>query len=121
MINYINAQQVEDVIKAEQTCILNLVAAWCSDCTKQSENFDSFAREFAVQDVPVYQVNVQNDKNVFLSSLEQQLTEKFGGHGFPRTILIKKGKAVDTDNVEIISAAQLTALADKFKELLSLY
>jgi len=119
MIKYINAEQTQDLMRAGDTCIVNVVAAWCTDCTEQSENFDSFARGFTEQGISVYEVNVQDKKSLFLSPLHQQLTERFGGHGFPRTILIKEGKIIDADNVEVISAAQLTYLAEKFRKQLN--
>ena len=118
MINHINAQQTQDVIKSEQTCILNLVTAWCSDCTEQAKNFSAFAEDFIEQGILVYQLNVQDEKNIFLTPLHQQLTQQFGGHGFPRTILIQRGGNVDANNVEIIAKEQLSELANKFKEQL---
>lgn len=120
MIKYISVEQAQDLMQSEQTCIFNLVAAWCSDCTEQSKNFHSFARIFTEQAISVYEINVQNEKNLFLSPSHQQLTKLFGGHGFPRTVLIKKGKKADADNVEVISEEQLAELADKFKKQLNL-
>ena len=120
MIKYINAAQAQDLMRAENTCILNLVAAWCSDCTRQSKNVGSFAQGFTKKGISVYNVNVQDEKNLFLSPLHQQLTEQFGGHGFPRTILIKEGKSADANNVEVISEEQLAELADKFRKQLNL-
>ena len=120
MIKYINVEKAQYLIGTEETCILNLVAAWCSDCTEQSKNFHSFARTFTEQGISVYEINVQNEKNLFLSPSHQQLTQLYSGHGFPRTVLIKKGKSADADNVEVISEEQLAALADKFKKQLNL-
>jgi len=120
MIKYINAAQAQDLMRAENTCILNIVAAWCSDCTRQSKNVGSFTQGFTKKNISVYQVNMQDDKNLFLSPLHQQLTALFGGHGFPRTVLIKKGKIADANNVEIISAEQLAELGDKFRKQLNL-
>jgi len=119
MIKYIVAEQAKALITSGNTCILNIVAAWCADCTEQSANFACFAKDFTQQGVFVYELNVQDEKNVFLSPLHKQLTERFGGHGFPRTILICEGKIVDADNVEVISAEQLFTLADKFKKQLN--
>ena len=120
MVKYFSAEKIQDLIKSKESCILNLVAAWCSDCTEQSNSFDFFASRFITQGIPVYELNVQDDKNIFLSPLHQQLTQQFGGHGFPRTILIQEGDIIDADNVEVISKEQLSELADKFKEQLHL-
>lgn len=118
MIKYIDAKQAKDLISSGNTCILNIVAAWCSDCTKQAANFAPFANCFTQQGFAVYELNVQDDKHVFLSPQHQQLTEQFGGHGFPRTALLSKGKIVDADNIEVISAEQLSTLAEKFQKQL---
>ena len=120
MVKPVNAEQIQDIIKLKETCILNLVASWCSDCTEQSNNFNFFASSFIAQGVSVYELNVQDDKNIFLSPLHLQLTQQFGGHGFPRTILIREGESIDADNVEVISKEKLSELADKFKEQLHL-
>lgn len=118
MTKYIVAEQANELITSGNTCILNIVAAWCTDCTKQAASFAAFANCFTPQGVPVYELNVQDQKNVFLSPLHQQLTERLGGHGFPRTVLICEGKIVDADNVEVISAEQLFSLAEKFQKQL---
>jgi len=120
MVKYFSAEQIQELIESKETCILNLVASWCPDCTEQSNNFNVFASRFIAQGISVYELNVQDEKNIFLSPLHQQLTQQFGGHGFPRTILIREGESIDADNVEVISKAQLSELADKFKEQLHL-
>ncbi|MCG6202554.1 peroxiredoxin family protein [Psychromonas antarctica] len=120
MIKYINADHLQDLMEAKKTCILNIVAAWCTDCTEQAKNVHSFAHSFTEKGISVFQINVQDEKNLFISPLHQQLTCLFGGHGFPRTILIKQGKIVDADNIEVISKKQLAQLADKFKKQLNL-
>ena len=43
--------------------------------------------------------------------------ERFGGHGYPRTILIVQGKEVESA-VEVMTGQDLAALADRFINLL---
>ena len=107
-------KQIQNSIESAETCVINLIAAWCSDCTDQSENLAMFAQILATHKVHCYSSVVQQEKNIYLSADHQSFTESVGGHGFPRTILIIKGKIVDADNVEIISSEQLTELANKF-------
>lgn len=68
---------------------------------------------------PVYQINVQDVKNQYISAEHEALTVKFGGRGYPRTVLILNNNIVDPNNVEIISRAQLLSLANKFSLLLN--
>lgn len=114
MIETKTLQQLQASIANAQTCVINLTAAWCSDCTKQAENLAEFSELFASKNVPCYTAAVQEEKNVYLSEQHQAFTESVGGHGFPRTVLVINGKVVDADNVEVITAEQLVALADKF-------
>ncbi|WP_019615155.1 peroxiredoxin family protein [Psychromonas ossibalaenae] len=116
MIKYINAAQAHELITSTNTCIINIVAEWCSDCTQQADNFPQFAHSFTEKGIAVYQVNVQKVKNDFLSDAHQELTTLLGGPGYPRTVLIKKGKIIDADNVEVISDEALGKLAEKFEQ-----
>ena len=118
MIKYIDAKQVEALIDSEATWILNIVTAWCGDCTKQAESINLFASHFIIKGISVYEVNVQNERNQFISPELEALTESLGGRGYPRTVLIQNGKVVDADNVEVISEGQLSALSDKFQQQL---
>jgi len=118
MIKSIDGKQVEALMESEATCILNIVTAWCGDCTKQAESINLFASHFIVKGISVYEVNVQNERNQFLSPELAALTDSLGGPGYPRTVLIQNGKVVDADNVEVISKEQLAALADKFQQQL---
>lgn len=111
-------EQLQNAIATGDTCIINLTASWCSDCTEQSLNLAAFSELLADKKVATYSVVMQEHKNVYLSAEHQRFTESLGGHGFPRTVLVIDGKSVDTDNVEIISDAQLTELANKFLKLL---
>lgn len=118
MIKNTNLEQLQAIINANANCVVNLTADWCSDCTDQGKNLDTFAAKFEIKKIDVHTLSMQADKNVYLSGEHQHFTESVGGHGFPRTILFINGKAVDADNVEVISPAQLEQLADKFLQQL---
>jgi hypothetical protein len=106
---------VFDKIKAGETFIVNIVTAWCPDCTaRQRPNFPLFVEKLAQYKLAVYEITVQSEPNVYLSKEHEKLTDLFGGHGFPRTSLVKSGKIVDSDNVEVTSAGALKDLAEKF-------
>jgi len=118
MIKQVSPQKIQQLIESKETFIVNVVASWCSDCTKQASHIDSFADLFSSINIHVFQINVQDQRNQFLSSEHKALTNQFGGHGFPRTILIKKGRIIDADNVEVIENDQLLQLAEKFQQQL---
>ncbi|GLS90511.1 hypothetical protein GCM10007916_15780 [Psychromonas marina] len=114
MIEIKTLAQIKTIIANGETCVINLTANWCSDCTDQAENLNVFSEVLAKQKTPCYTIAVQDEKNIYLSAEHQVFTELFGGHGFPRTVLMVNGKNVDADNVEIISSIQLNELAQKF-------
>jgi len=114
MVETKTVQQVQANIKNGETCIVNLTASWCPDCTDQAQNLALFAEAFAEQKVPCYTLAVQEEKRIYLSDEHQVFTESVGGHGFPRTVLVINGEVVDADNVEVISAVQLAELAEAF-------
>lgn len=118
MIETKTLQQLQACINEGETCVINLTASWCPDCTEQAENLAVFADAFAEKQVPCYTSAVQVEKRVYLSNEHQAFTDSLGGHGFPRTILVINGEVVDADNVEVISAPQLAELAKKFLEQL---
>lgn len=118
MIESKSLEQVKMSIAALDTCVINLTAAWCSDCTDQSKNLDAFSEVLATKNVPSYTLAVQTEKNVYISTEHQRFTESLGGHGFPRTVLVINGKVVDADNVEVISLEQLKALSQQFLQQL---
>jgi hypothetical protein len=66
--------------------------------------------------IEVLELNVQDQQRVYLSLAHQEVTEAFGGHGFPRTVLIRDGQVVDGDNVEVVTAEGLEKLAIVFIE-----
>lgn len=98
-----------------ETFVLNIVAQWCPDCTeRQSLYIDDFAKKLSEDGLPVYQVNVQVERKVFLSDEHATLTDLCGGHGYPRTVLIQNGVVTDKDNVEVITEDDLSDLAQRF-------
>jgi thiol:disulfide interchange protein len=102
------------------TFVVNLVAAWCPDCTHRQElHIGSFAQKMKSHGIDVLQVNVQLLKGDFIGAEHEQMTTQFGGHGYPRTVLINHGIVVDQDNVEIITEDTLSQLARKFIQILA--
>lgn len=114
MIENKTIEQVQSSLAEDETCVLNLTAAWCSDCTDQAKNLKKMSEKLALKHVPIYTVTVQQEKNVYLSAAHESFTESLGGHGFPRTVLVLKGKVVDANNVEVISPEQLAVLSEQF-------
>lgn len=111
----ISPDMVTEKINNGETFVLNIVTGWCPDCTiRQQPNFTAFVEKMAQHNIPVYQINVQNQPKVYLSVKHEKLTKLFGGHGFPRTALVKSGEIADSENVEVISAEALSGLAQKF-------
>jgi len=67
MIKSITPQQITQFMAIKNTFIVNIVAAWCSDCTKQAVNIADFTEDFSRDDIQVYNVNVQDVRNVYLT------------------------------------------------------
>ena len=103
-------------VNQQHTFVLNIVATWCSDCTKQQENINSLVN---ILGLPVLQLTAQHEKGIFIDQQYQDLIDELGGHGYPRTILVAAGKVLSTDNVEVIEEQDLINLANKFNILLS--
>jgi len=104
---------------ADDTFVVNLVTSWCPDCTeRQKLHIDGFAQKMKSHGVDVLQVNVQQSKGDFISVEHEQITNQFGGKGYPRTVLIRHGVAVDQDNVEVITENTLSELASKFIQII---
>ena len=92
--------------------MLNVVASWCPDCAERQEpNFPGFVQKMEKAGIPVYQCCVQTESLVFISEEHESLTDDFGGHGYPRTVLITNGSMVDS-RIEVMDA--LSMLADGF-------
>lgn len=108
-------ETISELIAGKNTCVVNVVASWCPDCTvRQKPHLVTFAQHLQQAGIDVFEVNVQDQQRVYLSSAHQQMTEEFGGHGFPRTVLICDGQIVDSDNVEVMTLEGLEKLAIRF-------
>jgi len=102
------------------TFVVNVVAAWCTDCTeRQAPHVDGFTQVMNSHEIDVLQINVQLLKGDFISPDHEQITTLFGGHGYPRTVLIKYGDVVDKNNIEIITEDALSELASKFIKIVA--
>ena len=112
----LDVSEFEQKISNKESFILNVVATWCSDCTDQRLNLESFVASVAEYDLSVFELTAQETKGEYISPEIAGVIEQFGGHGFPRTILISKGNIISADNVEIISEQALLQLAKKFKQ-----
>lgn len=119
-IQLVEPNEVSKRISAGDTFIVNVVATWCPDCTERQKLYiDDFAQKMKLQAIDVLQVIVQRVKGEFIDDEHAQLTAKFGGHGYPRTVLICQGNIVDSNNVEIITEDTLSALAEKFTQIIN--
>ncbi len=112
--------EVKRRMASSDTFVVNLVAAWCPDCTERQKLYiDSFAKKMGAHGVGVLQVDVQLLKGDFISPEHEEITAQFGGHGYPRTVLIHHGNVASQDNVEIIAEDTLSELASKFIQIIS--
>ena len=120
LIQIVEPNEVNRRMAADETFVVNVVAAWCPDCTvRQKQHIVRFVQEMKLHDVDVLQVNVQLQRGEFITAEHEAMTNQFGGHGYPRTILIKHGKTVDQDNVEVVTEDGLSVLARKFIQIIS--
>ena len=111
--------EVNRRMTAGDTFVVNIVAEWCPDCTQnQKLHIDGFAQKMKSHKIDVLQVNVQFLKGDFISDEHKQLTIRFGGDGYPRTVLIDHGDVVDQNNIEIMTEETLSALAKKFIQII---
>lgn len=112
--------EIENLMTAQQSFVLNIIASWCPDCTeRQATQIDGFADRLQPAGLDVYQLNVQDEKRVYLNDALAQFVAELGGHGFPRTVLFHHGKPVDADNVEVFTEDGLKLLAGKFSCLMN--
>lgn len=115
MLQTVQPADIQRLINNAETFVLNIVAEWCPDCTeRQVLHLDGFVSTLNEQAIDVLQMTVQVNKGEFISPEHEKLTDLFGGHGYPRTLLIKDGVVVDKDNVEVISEVALSELASSF-------
>ena len=107
-------------INNKESFVLNITAAWCPDCTeKQLPNLQSFSEYVGAHLLDVVCLQVQIERKVYISEKHESFVLALGGHGFPRTVLYRKGMLVDADNVEIFTASGLTNLASRFIALMN--
>ena len=114
MVQEQSPQELRKRMAAGETCVINIIAAWCPDCTeRQQPHFQGFVEKIEAAEIPVYQCVVQEEKLVFCSAEHEALTDGFGGHGYPRTVLLIKGKMA-CSRVEVMDPLALGMLADEF-------
>lgn len=110
---YEDLAAVQKRINGQESFVLNIVASWCPDCTEeQAPNLAGFAEQ--IKPLELVNLKVQEQKRVYLSEEHERFTKQLGGHGFPRTVLFLRGVAVDAENVEVLTADALRALAEHF-------
>jgi thiol:disulfide interchange protein len=113
-ITALQPEQVKERMTAGETFVLNVVTDWCPDCTeRQHPSLPAFISRIEQTGLKLYQLTVQQQRLVFLSGQHEQMVEEFGGHGYPRTILIREGKEVESA-VEVMTEADLLELAERF-------
>jgi hypothetical protein len=118
MLQILEPDEVRRKMEAGDTFVLNVVTAWCPDCTtRQHPNLPEFISILAQTGIEVFQLTVQHQRLVFLTDDHARMVEQFGGHGYPRTILIQKGKELESA-VEVVTEKDLAALAERFIHLL---
>jgi hypothetical protein len=114
MIQELSPAEVRQRMKQNESFVLNVVAAWCPDCTeRQQPNVPGFVQKMEEAGIPVYQCCVQTEKLVFISEEHELLTSDFGGHGYPRTVLVTNGRLADS-RVEVMDALALAMLAGEY-------
>lgn len=114
-----NIRLVKELIENKESFVLNIVAAWCPDCTeRQAPNLLGFKKQLDEIGLSLYNLEVQKERRVYLNSELEDFVVGLGGHGFPRTVLFVDGTAKDTDNVEVLTAEQLSVLVTQFKQQL---
>ena len=117
-VQSLQPEGVRQKLAAGETFVLNVVTGWCPDCTeRQHPNLPGFVSRMEGAGVKVFQLTVQHQRLVFLTDDHEQMVDRFGGHGYPRTILIAKGNEVESA-VEVMAEQDLAALADRFISLL---
>ncbi|MCI8443643.1 MAG: thioredoxin [Clostridia bacterium] len=89
----------EEVLKADQTVLLDFYADWCGPCKMMSPIMDQIAEEVG-NNVKVGKVNVDENQN---------LAMKYSVMSIPTIVIIKNGKVEKTfvgvrDKKEIIDA-----------------
>lgn len=119
-LQMVEPAEISRRMAAGDTFVVNVVTAWCPDCTeRQKLHIGGFSQKMSSHGIDVLQVNVQFQKGDFISIEHEQITTQFGGHGYPRTVLINHGNVADQNNVEIITEDTLSELAQKFIRIIA--
>lgn len=114
MLKDISPGEVRERIVRGETFVVNMVASWCPDCREgQRPHLPEFAEQLEKAGISVCECRVQEEKLVFLSREHEALTNDFGGHGYPRTVLVVKG-AVEDSRVEVVDPLSLGILATEW-------
>lgn len=114
----ISADQVTQLLADGTPAVINIVAAWCPDCTEaQAAHLDALRNPIIESGLFFGNLLVQEEKGVFLSPLHEVIVEGMGGHGYPRSVLIANGEVISDDHVEVTERAALAELATKFISL----
>ena len=96
LIQIVEPSEVTRRMSAGDSFVVNIVAAWCPDCTvRQKQHIENFAQEIKPHGLDVLQVNVQEQRGEFISLEHENMSNQFGGHGYPRTVLIKQRTVAD--------------------------
>ena len=94
-----------------------VVAEWCPDCAeRQRPALPAFEAALARGGLPLVTLCVQQTRGVYLSDAHAQLSERIGGAGYPRTLLVRHGQPASLDSglnrVEVMSEPDLVAYAE---------
>lgn len=119
MIQQLNPAELRERMEQKETFVVNIVTGWCPDCSERQEpNFPEFVQKMEEAGVLVYQCNVQDERLMFISPEHETLTNEFGGHGYPRTVLVQGGMVLDS-KVEVMDAPALSMLATEYIQRLA--
>lgn len=111
----INLNELASKLASLETFVINIITDWCPDCTqRQRPHLPGFSKMLETSGIPFYQLKVQTERKVFLSEEHREMTEKFGGHGYPRTALVIRGIIPETSDIEVVTSEELEALARSF-------
>ncbi|WP_158774511.1 TlpA family protein disulfide reductase [Cobetia sp. L2A1] len=108
---------VEARLAAGDSFVLNQIAEWCPDCAvRQRPALVAFEAALARGGLPLITLCVQETRGVYLSDAHAQLSERIGGAGYPRTLLVRHGQpasiASGLNRVEVMNEQDLVAYAE---------
>lgn len=118
-INEVSAEALQQRLTNRETFVVNIIADWCPDCTEQQRpHLPAFAQNLQAIGLRFYNLSAQAQKGEFISPAHQAITASFGGHGYPRTVLIVAGEVRDNSAVEFLDSESLAELVGRFDGLL---